>query len=375
MELSEIGNRIRSERRRKGLTQARLAEMAGLSRATLNGLEKGTVRELGFHKLDAVLGILGLELAPTRARKRTGPSTILMKRMAQRYIWWRPPEAPVEDPRRVIAQVMDVGTYEDIQELARAGAVASVLSRVGAVLDSGDPGSIAAVRSGRAAVQDEGSQLVALAVAGAKVSTGSAHEKWLDLCAGPGGKAALLATLGAKQGATLFANEISEHRTELVRQTLDAALDSGIEIMIGTSDGREIGEDEPGTFDRVLVDAPCTGLGALRRRPEARWRRTPADLVELSSLQRALLVSAIEATKPGGVIGYATCSPHLAETRFVVSDVAKKRQDVEIVDARDLFRGADGRPVENLGEGPFVQLWPHVHGTDAMFFSLLRKRA
>jgi len=120
MELSEIGNRIRSERRRKGLTQARLAEEAGLSRATLNSLEKGTIGELGFHKLDAILGILGLELAPTRARKSTAPSTILMKRMAQRYIWWRPPEASVEDPRRIIAQVMDVGTLEDIQAMADA---------------------------------------------------------------------------------------------------------------------------------------------------------------------------------------------------------------------------------------------------------------
>jgi 16S rRNA (cytosine967-C5)-methyltransferase len=260
-----------------------------------------------------------------------------------------------------------------VEELARAGAAPSALSRLGAVLDSGDPGSIAAVRSGRAAVQDEGSQLVALALASATTKTGAEHEKWLDLCAGPGGKAALLATLGAQQGATLFANEISEHRTDLVRQTLDAALDSGIEVMIGTSDGREIGEDEPESFDRVLVDAPCTGLGALRRRPEARWRRTTADLVELGGLQRALLVSAIEATKAGGVIGYATCSPHLAETRFVVSDVTKKRQDVEIVDARDLFMDAGGQPVEHLGDGPFVQLWPHVHGTDAMFFSLMRK--
>jgi 16S rRNA (cytosine967-C5)-methyltransferase len=261
----------------------------------------------------------------------------------------------------------------EVEELTRAGAAPSLLSRVGAVLDSGDPGSISAVRTGRAAVQDEGSQLVALAVTGAEVSTGTEHESWLDLCAGPGGKAALLATIGAQRGATLFANEISEHRTDLVRQTLDAALDSGIEVMIGTSDGREIGEEEPETYDRVLVDAPCTGLGALRRRPEARWRRSPTDLVELGSLQRALLISAIEATKPGGVIGYATCSPHLAETRFVVSDVAKRRHDVEIVDARDLFRDTEGLPIQHLGEGPFVQLWPHVHGTDAMFFSLLRK--
>jgi 16S rRNA (cytosine967-C5)-methyltransferase len=263
----------------------------------------------------------------------------------------------------------------EVEELTSAGATPSHLSRVGAVLDSGDPGSIPAVRSGRAAVQDEGSQLVALAIAAAQVRTGAEHEKWLDLCAGPGGKAALLATLGAQRGATLFANEISEHRTDLVRQTLDAAIDSGLEVMIGTGDGREVGEEEPGTYDRVLVDAPCTGLGALRRRPEARWRRTTADLAELGVLQRELLVSAIEATKPGGVIGYATCSPHLAETRFVVTDVTKRRQDVEIVDARDLFLTADGRPVDHLGEGPFVQLWPHVHGTDAMFFALLRKVA
>jgi transcriptional regulator with XRE-family HTH domain len=120
MMLSEIGTRIRSERMRKGLTQARLAEMAGLSRATLNGLETGTVRELGFHKLDAILGILGLELAPTRARKGTGTSSVLMKRMAQRYIWWQPPGVSIRDPRRVIAQVMDVGTLEDIQALAGA---------------------------------------------------------------------------------------------------------------------------------------------------------------------------------------------------------------------------------------------------------------
>ncbi len=261
----------------------------------------------------------------------------------------------------------------EVDELTGAGATPARLSRVGAVLDAGDPGAIPAVRSGRAAVQDEGSQLVALAVAAAKVSTGTGHEKWLDLCAGPGGKTALLATLGAQRGATLFANEISEHRTDLVRQTLGAAIDSGLEVMIGTGDGREIGEEEPETYDRVLVDAPCTGLGALRRRPEARWRRTTADLVELGGLQRELLVSAIEATRPGGIIGYATCSPHLAETRFIVSDVTKKRHDVEIVDARGLFLDAEGRPIEQLGEGPFVQLWPHVHGTDAMFFALLRK--
>jgi 16S rRNA (cytosine967-C5)-methyltransferase len=124
----------------------------------------------------------------------------------------------------------------------------------------------------------------------------------------------------------------------------------------------------------VLIDAPCTGLGALRRRPEARWRRTAGNVAALAGLQRELLVSGIEATAPGGLVAYATCSPHLNETRFVVSDVVKKRDDVEIVDARGLFVDAAGDPLPHLGDGPFVQLWPHVHGTDGMFFALLRRR-
>jgi 16S rRNA (cytosine967-C5)-methyltransferase len=261
----------------------------------------------------------------------------------------------------------------DVDELVAAGATRSTLSPVGAVLEGGDPGGIAAVRDGRAAVQDEGSQLLALALSRAEVETGSTSESWLDLCAGPGGKTALLATLGAPSGATVFANEISEHRTDLVRQTLSGAIDAGIEVMIGTGDGRDIGGDEPDTYDRVLVDAPCTGLGALRRRPEARWRRTPADLADLAGLQRALLTSAIDATRPGGVVAYATCSPHLNETRFVVGDVLKKRSDVSVLDARPLFTDAAGAPVAHLGQGPYVQLWPHLHGTDAMFLALLRK--
>ena len=140
-----------------------------------------------------------------------------------------------------------------------------------------------------------------------------------------------------------------------------------------TADGREVGADEPGAYAKVLVDAPCTGLGALRRRPEARWRRRPSDVAELAPLQRALLASALDAVAPGGVVAYATCSPHVAETRFVVGDVVKRRDDVEVVDARPLFTDAGGHPLDGLGDGPYVQLWPHVHGTDAMFFALLRK--
>ncbi len=258
-----------------------------------------------------------------------------------------------------------------VEELVEAGARPSSLSRVGAVMDGGDPGGLEAVRATRAAVQDAGSQLLALAVAAADVS--GDEQDWLDLCAGPGGKTALLATLGAAQGAMVFANEISEHRTKLVESTLAAAVDAGIEVMVGTGDGREIGRDEPGHYHKVLVDAPCTGLGALRRRPEARWRRTAADVPALAALQRELLDSAVSAARPGGVVAYATCSPHVAETREVVDAVTQGRDDVTLEDARPLFLNSSGAPIPDLGDGPWVQLWPHRHQTDAMFLALLRK--
>ncbi len=269
----------------------------------------------------------------------------------------------------------------DVDELLAAGAQPGRWSPFAAELDGGDPGAIEAVREGRAAVQDEGSQLLALAVAAAPVTdrTDGGPERWLDLCAGPGGKAGLLAALALRQGADLVANEVSEHRTELVRQTLRPALEAaesaGRRLDVRTGDGREIGTDEPEAYDRVLVDAPCTGLGALRRRPEARWRRQPGDLVGLGPLQRELLASAIEATRPGGLIAYATCSPHLSETTFVVRDVLKKREDVEQIDAREHLAGAAVVDLADLGEGPHAQLWPHLHGTDGMFLALLRKKA
>ena len=138
-----------------------------------------------------------------------------------------------------------------------------------------------------------------------------------------------------------------------------------------------MGTQEPATYDRVLVDAPCTGLGALRRRPEARWRRSPKDLTTLGPLQRELLASALDATRPGGVVAYATCSPHLAETQLVVRDVLKRRDDVELVDVRPLLRDRSGAVLDGTGTGaaePWAQLWPHRHGTDGMFLALLRRR-
>jgi len=226
-------------------------------------------------------------------------------------------------------------------------------------LPEGSPGELAAVRDGRAGVQDEGSQLVALALAAAPLEGPDA--RWLDVCAGPGGKAALLDELARERGATLLAVDVQPHRARLVRQ-------AGVRAVVA-ADSRSL-PVVPGTADRVLLDAPCSGLGALRRRPEARWRRTPADLPALTRLQRELMDSAVGALRPGGVLLYATCSPHLAETVVPVSDALRRHADLEQLDARPLLPG-----VPDLGDGPAVQLWPHRHGTDAMYLALLRRLA
>ena len=257
------------------------------------------------------------------------------------------------------------------EELAAAGARPDAAAPTAWRLSGGDPGGLAPIREGRAAVQDAGSQLLALALAAAPVEQDSGQ--WLDLCAGPGGKAGLLAALAAQAGATLRANEVQPHRAELVRKTLSAirrASPDTVQVTVG--DGREVGEQEPGRYDRVLVDAPCTGLGALRRRPEARWRRSPKDLVGLGPLQRDLLDSALRATRPCGLVLYSTCSPHLAETQFVVTDVLKKHPGVTATDVRPLLRDRAGEQVPDTGPGPWAQLWPHRHGTDGMFLALLR---
>ena len=258
-----------------------------------------------------------------------------------------------------------------VLDQARGGATRGRWTPTAVVLPSGDPGALAAVRDGRAGVQDEGSQLVAHALAA--VPLDGPDSRWLDLCAGPGGKAALLGAIAGQRGARIVANEIAPHRARLVRGAL-GSLPPGAVEEVRTGDGRLVGEQEPGSFDRVLVDAPCTGLGALRRRPEARWRRTPADLAPLGALQRELLAAALDAVRPGGVVAYVTCSPHLAETQLVVTDVLRKRDDVELLDARVAVRAVAGAQIP-LGDRFDVQLWPHVHGTDAMHLTLLRRRA
>jgi 16S rRNA (cytosine967-C5)-methyltransferase len=251
-------------------------------------------------------------------------------------------------------------------ELLGSDAAPTPYSPLGAVLSGGDPGDVPAVSEGRAGVQDEGSQLVALALSRAQVTGTDAH--WLDACAGPGGKAALLGAVANGVGARLLAAERQPHRADLVARAVRAVPAGTVQVV--TADGT-VPAWPAGAFDRALVDAPCSGLGALRRRPESRWRRSAQDLDALVPLQEALLGSALDSVRPGGVVLYATCSPVVAETAGVVRSLLEARDDVTLEDAGPLL------PEVGDAAGPVpgtLQLWPHRHGTDAMFLALLRRR-
>ena len=169
-------------------------------------------------------------------------------------------------------------------------------------------------------------------------------------------KAALLSYLDP---APLYANEISKIRSDLIKQVVRA------DSIIWTGDGRDI-SDHKISFGSILADVPCTGLGALRRRPEVRWRRNPSDLPALTKLQFELSCAAIENLKPGGLFAYATCSPHLAETAAQKIAILKRYPELEIIKV-------DLAP-ELLSPDGTLQLWPHRHDTDAMYLALFRKR-
>lgn len=236
-------------------------------------------------------------------------------------------------------------------ELIEQGAVEVPLSDVAAQWD-GNPGDLSVIRERRAGVQDLGSQIVVERF----FATHEPELRWLDMCAGPGGKAAYLSALISQASGEFIANEISSERARLVSQVVKFG-------QVTNFDGCEL-PNELGNFDRILLDAPCTGIGALRRRPEVRWRRTLSDLKGLVQLQKNLLDSAAQRLNPGGVIGYSTCSPHQAETIFQVREFLKRHENFEILAVDDQRVNADGT----------MQLWTHKDGCDAMFLALLKKQ-
>ena len=243
-------------------------------------------------------------------------------------------------------------------ELVELGAVATEYSPYGARFD-GAPGSLKIIRHRKAGVQDEGSQLVAHIFSLATKEATSI----LDLCAGPGGKAALLAHLANANGQEFTANEISEARAKLVKNVIGR-----FPVQVG--DARDIAALGQ-SYDAILADVPCTGLGALRRRPEVRWRRTVQDLRGLLVLQRELSDAAISVLNPGGVLGYATCSPHFSETSGEVLRILKDHPELEQIEIAQYLPPN----LEGAVRDKSLSLWTSKHGTDAMFLALFRKKS
>ncbi|MCQ9384025.1 RNA methyltransferase [Brevibacterium sp. 50QC2O2] len=265
----------------------------------------------------------------------------------------------------------------DRAELARRVGTPTRLSPLGVELSHGNPLDVPEVAEGTARVQDEGSQLVALALLAAPAPADTAGASWYDMCAGPGGKTSVIGSRAAELGRVVVASDASKHRAELVRDSTRALRGT---VKTVNADGREFARKHPGEFARVLVDAPCTGLGALRRRPEARWRRRPADIAGLGPLQRELLEAAWEATAVGGVVAYSTCSPHAAETTVVLEDALRVLPGARLLDAADVLARVTGAAAgefasASLAGGRAAQLWPHLHGTDGMFLALIAKDA
>lgn len=248
-----------------------------------------------------------------------------------------------------------------------SGVTQTTLSPYGFISPGGSLAVISGVNDGTVRVQDEGSQLAALAlVVAMPVRSG---ERWLDLCAGPGGKTALLAACASPASIELVANEIQPHRAELVRRSV---AHFGNSVTVTVDDGRVLCAARPGAFNRILVDAPCTGLGALRRRPEARWRKTIDDVPALTILQRELLSAALGAVTVGGVVAYVTCSPLTAETVDVVEWALSEHPAAEALDTTAVMANITPQ-LEGARRGTAVQLYPHRDHTDAMFVQLIRR--
>lgn len=251
-------------------------------------------------------------------------------------------------------------------------------------------------------VQDQGSQVAALLLA--RTRTTQTGEKWLDLCAGPGGKTAVLANEARKTGATLTANEPQPHRAALVREALaqlagrNSHVQQGSQNNISETDrvnpsshAVKVHEQDATTpaaypeteYTRILLDAPCSGLGALRRRPEARWRKQPNQLPELLKLQAELLREACAHLAPGGLLLYVVCTPHLPETHFQIDALLREQTNIIELDAAQALQKIMRQHPQKQTQKPAapapaqadkrVQLWPHIHETDAMFMALLSR--
>lgn len=226
----------------------------------------------------------------------------------------------------------------------------------------------AAFRNGLVEVQDEGSQLLALLL--------DAHrsEMVVDFCAGAGGKTLALGASMRNTGR-LYAFDVSGHRLDKLKPRLArSGLSNVYPVQIAHERDDRI-RRLAGKIDRVLVDAPCSGLGTLRRNPDLKWRQSPAAVAELQAKQRAILSGASRLLASGARLVYATCSLLAAENEDVVAAFESEHgADFVPLPAGDLLRAAGVGGVDELVDGRALRLWPHRHGTDGFFAVAWQKR-
>ena len=208
-------------------------------------------------------------------------------------------------------------------------------------------------------VQDQGSQLVALTLLALVGNRGDV----LDMCSGPGGKSAVLQA-GLVSGS-LTCMEPNQKRAKLVQDALGPESIAKVIIAPGQ-------QAEPGKYEGVLLDAPCSGLGSLRRKPESRWRKAPDQLANLQKIQQELLDAAVAALKPGGILLYSTCTPVISETNGQISQALDRHPELELVPLPAVVESLSPNLRLNHGRKT-VQLWTQAHGTDSMYLAALRK--
>lgn len=226
-------------------------------------------------------------------------------------------------------------------------------------------GSLPAYREGLFQVQDEGSMLVA------HVLNPEPGSKMIDACAAPGGKTTHAAQLMKNQGM-IKAFDIHSHKLALVEESCKRL---GINIVeIAEGDARALPESLGQWADYCLVDAPCSGLGVLRRRPDARWKKAAADIDQLTHIQKDILASAAKTLRPGGIMVYSTCTLAPQENQFVVEWFLKNHEDFALDPIVNLSAFNMGEEDVKQASSGMIQLLPHIHGTDGLFMARMRKK-
>ncbi|RZI75009.1 MAG: RsmB/NOP family class I SAM-dependent RNA methyltransferase, partial [Rubrivivax sp.] len=237
---------------------------------------------------------------------------------------------------------------------------------------SGKPSlaKVPAFVQGEVEVQDEGSQLLALLLDAKR------GEMVVDFCAGAGGKTLAIGA-ALRNSGRLYAFDTSGHRLDALKPRLARSGLSNVHPVAIAHERDDRVKRLAGKIDRVLVDAPCSGLGTLRRNPDLKWRQTPQTVAAQAGQQQAILTSAARLLKPGGRLVYATCSLLPAENEAVADAFSTAHPGFESQPVGDLLASFDIRSAESLctiNGGQFLRLWPHRHSTDGFFAAVWRKK-